>query len=208
MSDPAAAPVADPAAAPVAPAAAPVAAPAADPAAPAPVLGTAPAPAADPAAVPAADIVYDIKFADGLNLPAGLVKDFEGYAKEHKLDAKGAQGAADLASKAVESFAETHVGQIKDLYTKWANDSRGDKDFGGDAFDANMNVANKALDEFGTPELKKVLADTGLGNHPEVIRAFYKMGQLISQDSVATAISASRAGGPKTQAQRMYSGSN
>lgn len=208
MSDPVAAPAADPVAAPTTPAADPAAALPADPAASAPTLGTAPAQAPDPAAAPAADVVYDIKFAEGLNLPPELAKDFEAYAKEHKLDAKGAQSAADLASKAVESFAETHVGQIKELYTQWATNSRGDKEFGGDTFDANMNVANKALDEFGTPELKKVLTDTGLGNHPEVIRAFYKMGKLISQDSVASAISAARAEGPKTQAQRMYSGSN
>ena len=40
----------------------------------------------------------------------------------------------------------------------------------------------KALDAFGTPELKDVLNATGFGNHPEVIKAFYKAGKAISAD--------------------------
>jgi len=43
-------------------------------------------------------------------------------------------------------------------------------------------VARKALETFGTPELRDVLNMTGMGNHPEVIRAFYKAGKAISED--------------------------
>ena len=36
---------------------------------------------------------------------------------------------------------------------------------------------------FGTPELRDVLNMTGLGNHPEIIRAFYRAGKAISEDA-------------------------
>jgi hypothetical protein len=53
---------------------------------------------------------------------------------------------------------------------------------GGDKLAENLGIARKALDQFGTPELKDVLNMTGFGNHPAVIRAFYKIGKAISED--------------------------
>jgi hypothetical protein len=75
--------------------------------------------------------------------------------------------------------------------TEWETASKSDKEFGGDKFDANLAVAKKALDAFGTPELRALLGPydpknnpkgTGLGNHPEIIRAFLKAGKAISED--------------------------
>ena len=57
-----------------------------------------------------------------------------------------------------------------------------DKEIGGEKFTENLALARKALESFGTPELQDVLNMTGLGNHPEVIRAFYKAGKAISED--------------------------
>jgi hypothetical protein len=45
-------------------------------------------------------------------------------------------------------------------------------------------VARKALESFGSPALKELLNNTGLGNHPEVIKAFHKVGKLISEDKM------------------------
>lgn len=212
MTEPVA-PVAAPAAS-----AAPVTSAAAPEASNAPgILGVAPvAPAGASPAVPAAPTApaapaapavaeYDFKFSEGLNLSDALKGEFTAWAQEGKLDPKAAQGAAELTSKAVEHVAERHMSQIYDLYTKWADESRNDKEFGGEQFDSNANIANAALQQFGTPELTKVLKETGLGVHPEMVRVFYRIGKLISQDSVAGAI-ASAASAEKTQAQRMYGG--
>ena len=43
-------------------------------------------------------------------------------------------------------------------------------------------VAKKALETFGTPELRTLLNESGMGNNPEVIRAFYRVGKAISED--------------------------
>lgn len=202
MADPTTAPTGDPT-----PAAAP-AAPGADPAAPVTVLGSDPAPASTPAAAapaaPATDIKYEFKFAEGAPPAADELKgEMEAWAKEHKLAPEAAQKAADFAAKYAESMAEKLTTEMATMRTDWAAQARADKDYGGDNFDANMAAANAALQRFGNLELIKVLKDTGLGNHPEMIRLFHNIHKTISQDSVAAAITAS-ASAEKTQAQRMY----
>jgi hypothetical protein len=68
----------------------------------------------------------------------------------------------------------------------WVEQVKADKDIGGDKLDENLGIARKALDHFGTPELKDVLNASGLGNHPAVIKAFVKAGKAISEDTFVT----------------------
>ena len=44
--------------------------------------------------------------------------------------------------------------------------------------------AKKAFDQFGTPELKTFLNDTGLGNHPELVRWAFRVGGALSEDGI------------------------
>jgi len=44
-------------------------------------------------------------------------------------------------------------------------------------------VAKKALDSFGTPELRTLLNESGIGNHPELIRFMVRAGKAISSDT-------------------------
>jgi len=48
--------------------------------------------------------------------------------------------------------------------------------------DANLGYAKSALTRFFSPEFKKLLVDTGLENHPELIRGLVKVGKEISED--------------------------
>jgi len=65
----------------------------------------------------------------------------------------------------------------------WTEQARADKEFGGAQLKDNLVIANKALGQFGTPELVSLLKETGLGNHPEIVRAFYRAGKAISEDT-------------------------
>ena len=76
-----------------------------------------------------------------------------------------------------------------------------DAEIGGDKLPENLAVARKALETFGTPELKALLNESGLGNHPEVIRFFYRSGKAISEDRV---IRGGAAGQPTDPAKRMF----
>lgn len=51
----------------------------------------------------------------------------------------------------------------------------------GGAFKERLAVATKAAELYGGPELIQVLKDTGLGNHPAMVRAFAKIGLEITE---------------------------
>ena len=78
---------------------------------------------------------------------------------------------------------ERHTSQVEAVTQGWLDQSSSDKEFGGERLDANLAVAKTALDKFGTPELKQLMNQTGLGNHPELIRFFYRAGKAISEDT-------------------------
>ena len=88
----------------------------------------------------------------------------------------------------------------------WLDQAKADPEFGGDKLAENLAVAKKALDAFGSPELVKMLNESGLGNHPEIVRAFYRAGQKISSGSFVP----SGAGAPQTRdaAKTLYPNMN
>lgn len=127
---------------------------------------------------------YEFKAPEGTPLDTELLGEFEGIARELNLPQDKAQLVVDkLAPKVAERMAAQQSQVVQQARTEWAESARADKEFGGDNLPANLAVAQKAMTTFGTPELRALLNDSGLGNHPEVIRAFYRAGKAISEDS-------------------------
>lgn len=127
---------------------------------------------------PAVPEAYELQMPDGIELDKASAEEFTAIAKELKLDQATAQKLADVAAKQAQRQVEAHT----KLVESWVEQVKTDKDIGGDKLEENLGLARKALDHFGTPELKDVLNASGLGNHPEVIKAFLKAGKAISED--------------------------
>jgi len=51
-------------------------------------------------------------------------------------------------------------------------------------YDARLDQAQRAFAQFSTPEFNQIMDDTGLGNHPEVIKAFAKIGAMLGEDKL------------------------
>lgn len=124
----------------------------------------------------------DFSLPDGYTLDAELGGELKTIAKELNLTQEQAQKLADLGAKQSQKFQSAQAEQLKAAKETWAGEAKADKEFGGDKFGENIAVAKKALDTFGNDALKTMLNETGLGNHPEVIRFFVKAGQSISED--------------------------
>jgi len=144
---------------------------------------------------------YDLQMPEGVSLDAHAVDEFKAVAKELKLDQASAQKVADVGARMAQRQAEKHAEAVQ----SWVEQVKTDKDIGGDKLQENLGVARKALDTFGTPELRDVLNASGFGNHPEVIRAFYKIGKAISEDRIVTG---QPAGGQKDMAKTMFPSMN
>lgn len=167
-----------------APAAPAAAAPAAQPAQPAsdakPAEGTPPADAkpADDKPIEYADFTAP----EGVTLNSEALTELKAFAAEKKLTQEEAQKLVDLGAKTMQQQQAALVSQIEQAQAQWSDASRTDKEFGGDKLAENVAVAKQALDTFGSPELSKMLKESGLGNHPEIIRAFFRVGKAISED--------------------------
>lgn len=121
---------------------------------------------------------------EGVELDTELLGEFSPVLKELNLPQAAAQKVIDFAPKLIEKTTSTVLDAVgmADRH-EWANTAKADKELGGEKFAENLSVAKKAMDAFGTPELRVVLNKTGLGNHPELLRAFYRAGKQISEDA-------------------------
>jgi hypothetical protein len=124
----------------------------------------------------------DFNVPEGMTLNPEAITELKAFAKEKNLSQEEAQKLADLGAKTVQKVESSYKEQIEAAQAQWVEASRTDKEFGGDKLAENVAVAKKALDTFGSPELSKMLAESRLGNHPEIIRTFYRIGKAISED--------------------------
>lgn len=111
------------------------------------------------------------------------VENFKALAKDLNLSQENAQKVYDLGVAMSKQWAEQQQAAVQQAKTEWADQTKTDSEIGGDKFDANLAVAKKGLDQFGSPELRTLLNESGLGNHPEVIRFFYRAGKAVGDDN-------------------------
>lgn len=199
---PAATTVAPAATAPVGPATAPAAAPVdATPA-------TTPPAEAKPAEAAPTPVEYtDFAAPDGIKLDDSIVGEFKAFAKEKNISQEDAQKFVDMGAKIAQKTQAAYMEQLEREQLKWLNDSRADKEFGGDKLNENLAMAKKALDTFGGEELTKLLKESGLGNHPEIIRYNFRVAQAISEDRLVPG-GAKPANTPSAQSFYSKSGMN
>ena len=124
---------------------------------------------------------FNAKVADAPNeLDPEVLTAFGEVAKELALPQEAAQKVLDKVAPVMQARQAQEVEKAR---TEWAERSQSDEEFGGENLDANLEVAKSALNAFGTDPFKQLLQESGLGNHPEVIRFMYRAGKAISEDS-------------------------
>lgn len=57
----------------------------------------------------------------------------------------------------------------------WADLARNDPEYGGANFDANLKKAKNLIYRFGGQKLRQTLNETGMGDHPELLRFVWKL---------------------------------
>ncbi len=139
---------------------------------------------------------YELKAADGITLSREVNTQFETLARELDLPQADAQKLLDLAPEISKMYGAQLADNVQKATNAWAEQSKSDKEIGGSGdkaiLDTNMALVAKARDAFASSELVKLLGrndpkenpdGTGLGNHPEVVRLFLRLGRSISEDN-------------------------
>lgn len=143
---------------------------------------------------------YVFQAGEGVELDAEALKDFEPVARELNLTNEQAQKLVDAYPKILAGVQQRQTEAWQAQTEQWAADVKADKEVGGDKLTANLSAAQRALDQFGTPELREYLDGTGLGNHPELVKAFIKVGKAMSEDGVITG----KESGQRSAAEVLY----
>ena len=181
-------------------------------AAPAAAVQEAAAPVADTAVdataeKPAADETFSVKAPEGAEAYQAdfdkFAGDMDGWLKANP-NASAREALAEAAARQAKLVGESQaqaMAQRDQQISAWGDELKADKDFGGEAFDKNVATAIKGLEAVGSPELRQMLDQTGLGSHPEIVRAFKKVGELVADAPFATGAQPAQSASP---AARMY----
>lgn len=124
----------------------------------------------------------DFTFPDGVEADQGLLDDFKPLAKELNLTQEQAQKLVDLQVKNIQANADAQQDAFKEIKEGWTKEVKADEETGGADYKEKVGVAVKAISKFGSDAFRKLLDDSGFGNHPEMVRCFYKIGKVISED--------------------------
>jgi hypothetical protein len=148
---------------------------------------------------------YELKMPEGSPLDkTEAITRVEAYAKANKLSNEEAQQLLEVENTAVKTFADKQQAQMHTLRTTWAEESKNDKEFGGDNFAQNVELSRRVVDKFGSAAFRAALNDTGLGNHPELIRMLSRIGKAVGEDELVVGKTATGKEAPKDPAKTLY----
>lgn len=142
---------------------------------------------------PEGDAGYEISgLPEGVEIDREALEAVAPVAKELNLSNEGLSKIAGVYAEkvlpAVVANVESEMHrQIAATHSEWANQAtqlvQEDPAFEGKKLPEVKSVAAKALDRFGGAEFRKFLDESGLGNHPSMMKFAYLAGSSIAEDT-------------------------
>ncbi len=189
----------------------------ADPAAPAGEGGDAPAAPkegeGEPAPAPApltVDSYADLTLPEGMEVDDALFTRAKEVFAESGIAPDKAPALLSVYKTALEAQAESTRAAIVEQDAKWRAELEALPEFAGERMTSARNLIGRAIEEFGTPELRTTLETYGLGNNPAIGRMIYNMALALSEGTlpqqgtqVANDRNGRRAGG-RTLGEKLY----
>ena len=128
---------------------------------------------------------------EGVTLDEGLVAEAEPIFRELGLSNDQANALLPLASKLMEKAQEASIQAMIDAGAQqrkgWLDAFHADPDIGGAKREETEHLAAKGLDALGFAKghpFRAALNETGFGNHPDMIRAFRRIGEMVGEDGL------------------------
>lgn len=144
---------------------------------------------------------------EGVQMNDELLGEFSQLAKDANLPQDKAQSMVELGAKMAKGFESKAQESLENLKTEFADSLAKDPDLGGENMDANLAVAQRAINAYGSKDLNDMLVESGLNKHPELVRFFHAVGKTIAEDTnVDGSVQTTSSG--KSLAERMYGESN
>lgn len=158
----------------------------------APAAGSETKPATTPAEAkpqetkPEQTAAIELKLPKDSLLPADAVKAVADFAKANGLKPDAAQALLENQSAAVAAHQARLEAQHREQVQAWDKSLTKDKDIGGDAIKANLEMGRRALEKYGSPELIEALRSTGYNSFPPLVKFMVQIGKAMGEDRIAS----------------------
>lgn len=114
--------------------------------------------------------------------PAEDAAEFQDIFKKAGLTAKQAQAMYEAYNLKSNDIAEQFKQAVAQKVESDMQAVRADPELGGANFNNTKMYIGKAMDQFGTPQLREKLKAAGFGNDPDFVRFVAKVGKAFSND--------------------------
>jgi len=128
---------------------------------------------------------------EGVTLDEGLVAEAEPIFRELGLSNDQANALLPLAPKLMEKAQEASIQAMIEAGAAqrkgWLDAFHADPDIGGAKREETEHLAAKGLVALGFAKghpFRAALNETGFGNHPDMIRAFRRIGEMVGEDGL------------------------
>ena len=153
-----------------------------------------------------APVAYEpFELPQGVEVDTAALEEAQSLFAEARLSQPQAQKLVDLyagkMNELVQRQIQTQISAAQDRQKAWIAEVRSDPELGGRRFEQARAAAQKALNRFGTPELRRTLDELWVGNNPQLFRFFVRVGQAVSEDSW---VGARTSAGPRSAAETLY----
>jgi hypothetical protein len=148
---------------------------------------------------------YDLKIPDGAQLKPEQLEKIAQFAKEQGFSQEQAQKYLERENAVLTEYVNKQQEDFKAQTQSWVEQVKVDKELGGEKFQENMEHATRAFERFATPEFAKIIKESGFGNHPELVRTFFKIGQAMKEDRMVNPPAQGSSAG-KSAADLLYGG--
>lgn len=132
-------------------------------------------------------VEYKLALPQDSLLEPSVIDEIVSYATEQGLSNEAAQKMVERESNAVARHEEAKDKEVIDIRKGWKEDAKADKELGGENLKASTETAMRVIERFASKDFKTMLEDTGFGNHPEVIRIFKRIGEMMTDDQFVMA---------------------
>lgn len=124
---------------------------------------------------------------EGTTLAEGMEPALADLGKKFNLSQEGIQALLNTFAKDIQPLMQADREKAwQGVREGWKEQVKADPELGGTKYDETVAVATRAINTYMTDDIKSVLAEYGLGDHPGMVRLMYKIGTTIREDTFVT----------------------
>jgi len=124
----------------------------------------------------------DFQMPEGFELNGDDSKVLQELGQQFKMPQEAVQKLVDLGVQ----MQQRQAAQQQQTIRSWVDAAKADAEYGGDKLQQSLLTAQKAFTLPRGGNIAKILLNSGLGNHPDVIGFMTEVGKLLESDNMVT----------------------